>query len=62
MRTQPQSPAGPLVYVAALAFAATAILAGAGALTASAGATNMVYGTVQHVSTNNIKVAVAHTE
>ncbi len=41
-------------------FFAAATLAASG-LTASAGATNIVYGTVQHVSTNNIKVAVAHT-
>jgi Cu/Ag efflux protein CusF len=44
----------PAIIFAAAALAATG-------LTASASATNVVYGTVQHVSTNNIKVAVAHT-
>jgi Cu/Ag efflux protein CusF len=43
----------------AIIFAAAALAASG--LTASASATNIVYGTVQHVSTNNIKVAVAHT-
>jgi hypothetical protein len=47
-------PALAIVFTAAVALAATG-------LPASAGATNIVYGTVQHVSTNNIKVAVSHS-
>jgi|HubBroStandDraft_2_1064218.scaffolds.fasta_scaffold72985_2 hypothetical protein len=43
----------------AIIFAAAALAASG--LTATASATNVVYGTVQHVSTNNIKVAVAHS-
>ena len=49
--------AGPVL---AIIFAAATALAGTG-LYASASASNIVYGTVQHVSTNNIKVAVAHS-
>jgi hypothetical protein len=60
MRTNPRVPR-PLAYVAALAFAATALLAGAGTMPAAAGTANIVYGTVQHVSTSNLKVAVAHS-